>query len=391
MIFVSYIAEFSLQTMEQYSSQCNVTVNVPCPIVYDWNGRRVSGRFTPPWVQPMSVTTLGRVHEHSIGFHGLDIPDHPWLFYAGTRSSPMYRQVVDVFHRFWSSDIMDIIVNSSSRRMAIDDESASTSDDDSDETTDNRHFQFTSYMLDRFTAVLLLMGQVQLPHESDYWGINVEGDSFVSNAINTIQQTMSYDEFTFIRQNIAFVGDSSDRDSADPNRMDWLVNSVLGNGREIYHPSKYLTIDDQSIAYQGRYSRIEGKRVKKSDAYAIPFDSINDSCNGYTLSMFMKRKANEWNDMHWDDNLCDEPDVGVLPHRVMALVNSACPGECGYHITMDNEYATPVVFDELAKRGMTATGTVKQNRLTFSPQGMRLKKTQQRQLNQGMCIMYMML
>lgn len=349
-------------------------------------------RFTAPQPVPISSTTLGRWREHVVKTTSCEVPDVPMILYSSTRNHTSWSNPASIFHEMWDEGLIDSIDDVSITRVFGGwhvDGNERIASDFSDEAA---HHYFKRDMFSRFCSIILLMGQLPLPKESDYWKISISGDSFAAQVINTIHAAMNYDEYAFIRRNICFNDPMFSNDISSPNRMNWVCERIFANGRSMYSPSRHNTFDDQSFPFHGRFCYVKGKRSRKCDPFAITYDSLNDS-NGFTLGMKMigKSKGSISAEQDDDDDTSDDVvatpdgDIGLISNRVLRLVRECLPNPSGHHIIMDNEYSHPVLFDELAKIGVLATGTVKANTLKFSAPEMRRAKRFRRGFPTGIC------
>lgn len=299
---------------------------------------------------------------------------------------------IDVFKRLLSDDVVNRIVQQSCSGHG---HVMTGGDEPSDETLDesNMDGSMDPYVscsdVFHFIGVTLLMGRVILSTERKYWEGTVEGDCDTVRVLTAIRDCMSGRKYARLRTALKF----NDTSHTDSGRMDWLVDSVFANARQLYTPTSHtLTLDDQSIRCYARFKEVQGPRNKKADSCAIIFDSINHT-NGFTLGMKMKRKlvtqshtSQESPTLHSHDHDTDsEHGVTPMAHHILNFVDEVLPDGDGFELNMDSAYTSYQLLDELYMRGITATGTIRSNWLTHSSPELHISKKQRRQLGKCMC------
>lgn len=231
--------------------------------------------------------------------------------------------------------------------------------------------KLTRKLIIRYFGVRILMGQIKLHREEDYWGGCISGSHKVVAIINAIMSAMSYSKFKYVRENICCSDLWYDRQRGESyKKVDWLPSSVFQSLLELYKCDGELTFDDQSCRYYGRFSHKLGARSGregKADPEAIPFDSLN-ACDGFTMGLRMKLRSS---DEHPTPPLTTvskqahtKPSTRNLTHtqrRLLDMIVERFPDPRGLHVTTDSEYTSFILYDALLGIGVKATGTMKRN------------------------------
>lgn len=226
----------------------------------------------------------------------------------------------------------------------------------------------------RYCGVRLLMGQVCLSREKDYFEGTISGTMPVVPILQAIKGTMTYKRYRYIRSKLCCSNPEYEHDKKRGHlRTEWLAADVFGNSLKLYSPNRELTFDDQSFRYYGRFSHRmgpRGRRTGKSDPCAIGFDSLND-VDGFTMCLRMKGKASDASSStpsnplrHEDAPACTHNtpcDTLRTVKQITDMLDTALPDPRGYYLETDREYTTYKLMDELKGMGVLCNGTVNSN------------------------------
>ena len=156
--------------------------------------------------------------------------------------------------------------------------------------------------------------------------------------------------------------DNSLYDAEDPDRdrlykVRPLINHFNDTFKELYSPSKRISIDEQLLLHKGKLhfkQYIPNKRAR----FGIKFFSLCDE-TGYLFSTEVYAGKNTIADEE------EHKDLGNTGQVVMRLMEPLL--DEGHNLFLDNWYTSFALFKKLADRLTPACGTVRKNRARFPP------------------------
>lgn len=203
------------------------------------------------------------------------------------------------------------------------------------------------YELLLFLAILLLYSVRNTPRIKDLWR---KDPLFICPLIG--KMGMTYSGWAAIRKFLHLSPVVVPEEKKDDKyfKVRIMIEELVINSK-VNHPySKYWSLDEMTIGYQGRtylIKRTPSKKVPKG------FQCIALSTDfGYVV------------DMHFDMETVstDYPDLSPTGNRVMKLCSFLKTTNKYAHVFMDNRFSTPLLFYYLLKHLFVyATGTWRQN------------------------------
>lgn len=243
-------------------------------------------------------------------------------------------------------------------------------------------------------GVTLLLGQLEGCTQHEIWGRkgrDVGVDDGKNGICCAIQECMDEKTYVVVHHASCFsdcAGCGGDRHAC---RIDWLSNDVFRNARSLYSPTAQLTLDDQSVAFQGRCPDRRGPRKRKANKYALQYDSLNDM-RGFTLGIQQQRKGRGCGRASGDSGDAQEEseqeehsndEECTKNHRILSLIKSCVPRGGKYELFCDSEYTNYRLFDDLWEVGVAATGTIRTNWLTYSLHALREPRKKPNKFTKG--------
>lgn len=209
-------------------------------------------------------------------------------------------------------------------------------------------FKVTSGEIRSFMAVLLVSGYVPLPRRRMYW----ESSSDVRN--EAVSNSMSLNRFEEVMRYL-HLADNTKLDGLDKMAKVRPLFELLNERCLRFWPvEKELSIDESMVPYYGRHSSkqfIRGKPIR----FGFKVWSLNTRL-GYLIRFEPYQGASSIYD----------PNLGLGGSVVMHLL-SEMPRDVNLSVYMDNFFTTLNLFDRLQEKGITATGTIRSNRIQNCP------------------------
>jgi len=206
----------------------------------------------------------------------------------------------------------------------------------------------------RFVGALLAMGVVTKPTMRSYW--------YDETPFETPQfrDMMGYNRFFDILRFLHL----ADRENADKHDPISLARPALDlftqNLRDVYTPSRYLSVDEEILPHRGRHKSRQYCQGKNRD-YGFKFHNLNEP-NGYVCNMKLYTGA----------AFAQSPPPGLLKTEAIVLELCEHLSRKGYIITVDRGFASVNLCEELHAKGFHSLGNVLQSRRNF-PAELRTK------------------
>jgi len=132
-----------------------------------------------------------------------------------------------------------------------------------------------------------------------------------------------------------------------------ILDALTRSFRQHYAPSRFLSLDEMMVKFEGRCSFIQ-YQPRKPINRGFRSWALCDYSNGYVLNLDVYCGASQRRE-----------DLGVGEDVVLKLIR---PFEgMGYSLTMDRYFSSVTLFQELLRRNVYATGTINCNRKGFPP------------------------
>jgi hypothetical protein len=214
--------------------------------------------------------------------------------------------------------------------------------------------------LKAFLAIHMYMGMKKQTNHKFYW--EKAGTFFHCPIISKI---MSRECFIQLRRclHITNPGIYEHIPKSDPSydklrQVRWLVDEIHNACMKEWSLEKFLTIGKMMVCYKGSYSPIRQYMPKKPEKWGIKFWVLADSVSKFIYCF----------EVYCGKNLKAEiraEEIRVEGSAAYGVVMNLLSGlkEKGHCNVMDNYLCSIPLFEDLAKKGLYATGTVRSNRI----------------------------
>lgn len=271
-------------------------------------------------------------------------PAVTWEPKAGPRNN---LSPVELFNLFFDDDLITMIVTYSNQYAA----------------KKNKTGDITSEEMRTFVGILLLSGYVPLPRRKLFWQSQPDTHN------EMVSKAMSRDRFDFIMSNLHFC-DNDNLNADDKFSKIRLLFRELNSRFQSFAPhEEHHSVDETMVPYFGRHGCkqfIRGKPIRwgyKLWTGATP--------TGYVVwsEPYQGKKAVgfEYGEFGLGGN--------VILNYTEVLQEQ---GNFNFHIFFDNFFTSVHLLDELRKKNIRGTGTIRENRLANCPvlKKASLKKTE---------------
>ena len=207
-----------------------------------------------------------------------------------------------------------------------------------------------------FLALKLAMGITVQPLVADQWPTDwlFETPGFA--------KVMSRRRFQLLSSCLHFVNNATAVRDERGRHVDPLfkvrpvLSRVTRSFRSLYHPRQQVAIDEQMIAFKGRFS-FKQYLPKKPMKWGLKAFVLAESATGYVFEYDVYMGKHRTADSSVED---DEADATGTEGVVRKLVRHL---GAGHRVFMDNFYSSPKLFQHLASsQRMASVGTVRINR-----------------------------
>ena len=284
----------------------------------------------PEWSRDLHAFDI----EPFSGSHGLKVP------------VPVEAKAVDFFGLLFGEPVFDLIVEETNRyaRQKLARSAARLA-----KWTDVNKRELKAYF-----GLCIIMGINTLPRIAMNWSSN----RYIGNI--GVQETMTKNRFEEISQYMHFSDSTQEPQRGDDDydrlfKVRRIMNMVLSNFKQIYDPSKNMSIDEGMIAYKGRLSFRQFMPAKPTK-YGIKVWMAADAKNGYVsnFAVYLGQAENNRRRIH-----------GLGYDVVMKMTE---PFLNNYrHIFFDNFFTSTRLLDHLFAQNTYACGTVRSNRKDLPP------------------------
>lgn len=205
-----------------------------------------------------------------------------------------------------------------------------------------------------FLGILLFSGYVVVPRRAMYWENATDcGMPMVFNAI-------SRDRFKFIMSNIHCCDNTQLNISDKFSKLKPLFDSLNANFLEFAPFQECHSIDEAMIPYYGGHpckQFIRGKPIRWGYKFWVGATRL-----GYVI-WFQPYQGQQGNIENTYKNLGLGASVVLQNADELRKIDAEAP----FHLFFDNFFTSIPLIDELRKRGLKATGTVRENRISKCP------------------------
>lgn len=194
-----------------------------------------------------------------------------------------------------------------------------------------------------FMGILLFMGYIKYPSYHMYWNTDPICEMRGFRGIMPRDRWMLIWSFFHVSDNNApHVADDKTA------KIRPLVDLLIHKWQQAYYPGQELSVDESIIAYKGR-TNMRQYMPMKPHKWGIKAWVLAESRTGYVYNWDIYRGANA------------VPEVGLTRNVVLNICRPVYQNH--HHIYMDNYFSSPVLFEDLARFGLGACGTLRPNRL----------------------------
>ena len=170
---------------------------------------------------------------------------------------------------------------------------------------------------------LILMGVCKLASERSHWSTR----RFLGTP--ELKQVITRDRFWEIRRSLRFY-DYSIRTSIDPLfKVRSLLDRISTVSRNLYTPSKNLSIDESLVAFKGKFG-FKQIMPKKAAHQGLKFFIEAESKTGYMLNWHLFTQSNVW------------PDP--ITQNIVLDLTSHIENGSGHHIFTDSFYYIKFIY-----------------------------------------------
>lgn len=366
----------------------------PCPFTDEERGLEARVSPVEAWSAPqrleMRQTTPGNVRYHRARVLDLRVEEHLPIKVARTRGQQRQVTRAQLHLMAWDAYTVCKSLAESNDRIAIENEARVLRYRSGEKAWRKPIELITIREFFHFHGIVLLMGQLHLPQEGDYWEGSPGRVTVNAPLLRAIRTCMTHERFVELKHWLCFSDATASEEDSALHRLDWMTAAVFGNSRKLFSSGNHLSLDDQSIAFFGRGPPKRGPSDRKSAKYALPFYSLN-ALSGFTLAIKLMTKLPDDSDDPVSgagvgagrSTATHHAQVGRRNRVILDLVDDALPNPAGFVIAMDNEFTDYRLVDELSKRGILVTGTIKSTMLTASSAELKLAKSDKKALNKG--------
>jgi hypothetical protein len=203
--------------------------------------------------------------------------------------------------------------------------------------------------MNAFLAVNLYRGLMPCSRAEEYWASE--------SRVPFISSSLSRDRFKHLRANWSIIGPpgTAEQEKRKKAADMWyklrpLLDCVLHGCQNGYRPRRYLTIDEQMIAFKGRHDAVV-YIPNKPHPKGFKNDLIADS-ETYVLGFLLSK-----------GKIGDKREVGQAA-RVIAELLKPYTGQ-GYILVCDNHYSSLPLVQWLDAHGTGYVGTLRRDRFGF--------------------------
>lgn len=237
---------------------------------------------------------------------------------------------VELFENFFSRELKDFIISA----------------------TRENGLEVSPEDFDAFIGIILFTVYQGRSSERDYWST----DELLG--AHCVSRTMSRNKFLLIKSKLKYHF-PSDLNAADNAwRVRPLLNIFRKNIKKFTFFSTAISVDEMMCKYYGR-CKIKQYIPTKPDPYAIKFWGCCGS-SGYLFELDIYCGKSATNDILAKCALSSRVVLQMLEPLMQTLTKKKLGR---YHLYIDNFFTSPDLLVHLKKAGISATGTVRENRI----------------------------
>jgi hypothetical protein len=228
--------------------------------------------------------------------------------------------------------------------------------------------------LKAFLAIHMYMGMKRQLNYKSYW--EKEGSLFHCPIISNI---MNRAHFAQLRRCLHITNPASyehiqlgDIGYDKLRQVRWLVDAIRDACSKEWSLGKFVTIDEMMVWYKGSYCPIRQYMPKKPEKWGIKFCVLVDLVLKFIFTFEIYCGKNMEADVTVE---IPRGEAGAAYGVVIKLLRGL--EEKGHCVVMDNYFCSIPLFQELVRKGIYATGTVRSNRIGL-PQHLKNTKSWKR-------------
>jgi len=234
-----------------------------------------------------------------------------------------------------------------------------------------------------FIAIITNIGLIKKSNLKEYWNTSRH-----SQETPWFGQHMCKDRFLLLLKFIHF-NDNSALPPREANRKLYKVKPILDHFNTAfmkhYIPEKDICIDESLVGFRGKTPSLRQYLPNKRHArFGVKINCACESGSGYLVGFEVYQGAAARAEIRQEH--------GPTHALVLRLMEQCKLLDQGYHLTLDNFFSSPILFQELFQRHTTATGTVRKNRRglprTAVETPLRNKETVERRKGALLCVAY---
>jgi hypothetical protein len=232
--------------------------------------------------------------------------------------------------------------------------------------------------LKAFLAIHMYMGMKRQPNYKTYW--EKAGTFFHCPIISNI---MTRERFIQLRRCLYLTNpatyahiEKGDLGYDKLRQVRWLVDEIRNTCMREWSLGKFLIIEEMMVRYKGSYCPIRQYMPKKPEKWEIKFWVLVDSVSKFIFCFEIYCGKNLEAEVRMEG---PRQEASAAYAVVMKLLRGL--EEKGHCVVMDNYFYSIQLFEDLLKKGIYATGTIRSNRIGL-PSHLKNTKTWIR-CNQG--------
>jgi hypothetical protein len=269
---------------------------------------------------------------------------------------------MEIFSWIWSERLQRKIVKESNNYAALKDPSAAQVNIG---PLWKRRLTLSDFR--KWCSICAFMGVRSQPAVRDFWNVQTK-----ALYCDEVFQTMSRNKFQFILANLHLVSKNLlVRDKADSSydpigQVRWLLDNLVSNFNHAWNTSSFLCMDECMVAYNGQYSSFKQYLPLKPITHGIKVWCLACSQSKYILNWEVYVEAANEVAKGLEVHECGT-GAGVVSRLTKGWKNR------NYTLVTDNYFTSPMLYEDLLKRGFYAVGTVRQGRVGY-PSSLHLPK-----------------
>jgi hypothetical protein len=206
-----------------------------------------------------------------------------------------------------------------------------------------------------FLSIYSNIGLIQKCSLEDYWNTMHK-----SQSTPWFSQHMSRDRFFLLLKFLHFNDNSNLPPHRDPRRKLFKIRPIIDHFNATfkthYLPDKDICIDESLVGFRGKTPQLRQYMPNKRHArFGMKLYCVCESRTGFLVHFEVYQGAATRAEKRQQPH-------GLVHALVLRLLQDSDLLDRGYHLTVDNFFASPALFQDLFEQNTTATGTVRRSR-----------------------------